>query len=459
LETVSNDTQEERVLRFKKILEKDLKGFRIPHFILSPTIYVLLRIYHKYVRITGLEQIEWNKPHILVPSHQNAFMDAFLIISALRYVPEQYIYPLIRADVYENNILRSIVTDFHMIPVFRPRDRSDIASSNAAVFELCEDLLAQNHNLLIHAEGNCIPHKTVRAFKKGFARIAFGAEEKHNFGLNLHILPININYQSILTWGAPVEVTFNDPIPVKSYEQLYTKEPLKATTQLTNDVREVVEAGNVTIKDLNDISLLEDCISNVDQNLSATERFSKHIEIAESINSLSNKEKQKIAEKNGEVAKGLKELGLKRAYFSLEGISILQIASNFVAAMVALPFYMFGLVHHYLPYKLSEWLIDHYVKEKQFKSSARFMTWLFGFPLYYIGIYLAAWLISGQMISGLVYLFVVVGTGIASAKLYHFYKKWYTHCKQYIYEWIQADDLENLRKQINDIQGLNISNK
>ena len=59
-------------------------------------------------------------------------------------------------------------------------------------FEICFDVLKNNGNVLIFAEGDCERMKKLRRLKKGTARMAFQAYK--DFGADVHIVPMSINY-------------------------------------------------------------------------------------------------------------------------------------------------------------------------------------------------------------------------------------------------------------------------
>ena len=199
-----------------------IRDWTFTHWWVRPVTLTWFKIYHKSISSSGTEQIDWEKPIIFAPSHQNAFSDALCLILPARYTENRFIYPLVRADAFGNNkAIDWILTAFHMMPVYRPRDKVDLKRQNELVFQRCCNVLARKRNLLIHPEGNCIPKKRVRPFKKGLARIAFEAEQKHDFKLGVTVVPVGINYRNITEPREGVHIRSGSPISVADFKGTY----------------------------------------------------------------------------------------------------------------------------------------------------------------------------------------------------------------------------------------------
>jgi len=455
----STITEEDRqkVHAIKKDLQKDLKAFRLSHYILRPYVYALLRVYHQSIVIDGFEDIDWSKPVILAPSHQNAFMDALLIVSRTPYEPESYLYPLIRADVYDNKLLRNIVSEFHMIPVFRPRDRKNIANSNRAVFEMCEDLLAKNHNLLIHPEGNCIPHKKVRTFRKGFARIAFGAEESHNFSLDVQIIPVSINYQHITKPDGYIHLLFQKPIAVNGYKDQYMEAPAQAITSLTRDVEECVRQNNVNIEQSRDFSLADHLFDIFEPSIkdrSLTEKFTLHQKVANVLNSRDESTKKLLRKQIEQVEKLVKKLSLDKTILPAKKPTWYLLAGYMMLFLLTLPVFTFAFIHHAPLYYSFNWIVKNKVKDIQFKSSARYMLWFILLPVFYVAIGLAAGVVSGSFWVGVLYVLTTGASGMAAYKLRRYYTYWWHSAKYYLYRKTGNQHLKKLEKQIDTVRDI-----
>jgi 1-acyl-sn-glycerol-3-phosphate acyltransferase len=150
-------------------------------------------------------------PVIFVSNHQNAFLDAVLIACSSYRNP----WFLTRANVFTNGLARKILTSLQMSPVYRFRDGFSTLRKNDEVIENCVKLLSQQKSIAVFGEGNHNDQWYLRPLQKGFARIALVAEERNQWGLNLNIVPVGIQYESHTDFRSRVLVSFGRPISVK----------------------------------------------------------------------------------------------------------------------------------------------------------------------------------------------------------------------------------------------------
>jgi len=181
---------------------------------------ITLRMYFRHVRIEGLENVPKDKPLLVSPNHQNAFLDALLVGA---YIPIT-LNILTRADIF-NWWSKPLLGLLNMMPIYRIRDGYKKLSQNDAVFETCKDLFKTNKSVLIFAEGNHGEHHYLRPLTKGAARIAiFSQQEMEN---ELYVLPVGVNYFHHQKSRSGVVLAFGEPISVKEYGKKYTEEGAK----------------------------------------------------------------------------------------------------------------------------------------------------------------------------------------------------------------------------------------
>ncbi|MEP1096632.1 MAG: lysophospholipid acyltransferase family protein [Cyclobacteriaceae bacterium] len=175
---------------------------------------ITLRLYFKKVEIIGLENLPRNAPIIIAPNHQNAFLDPFL---AGCFMPFPINF-LTRADVFTwwtKPILRSL----NMIPIYRIRDGYGKLSMNDAIFRTCEELFRQKKTVLIFAEGNHGEDHYLRPLTKGTSRLALQAQAA--IEEDLQIVPVGINYFDHRKPGAKVILVYGKPFSVKPFVEKY----------------------------------------------------------------------------------------------------------------------------------------------------------------------------------------------------------------------------------------------
>ena len=74
-------------------------------------------------------------------------------------------------------------------------------------------------------------------FKKGFARIAFSAEELNDFQLGLQVLPLNIHYSNYFSFRSDLMVTIGKPFTFEELFDLYKENPNQAYLALNEKAR------------------------------------------------------------------------------------------------------------------------------------------------------------------------------------------------------------------------------
>jgi 1-acyl-sn-glycerol-3-phosphate acyltransferase len=171
---------------------------------------IALKFYFRKWQIQEIVPIP-KGPVIFVSNHQNAFLDAVLISCSSTREP----WFLTRANVFSNRWARKILTLLQMSPVYRFRDGFSTLRKNDEVIENCVKLLSQQHSILIFGEGNHNDQWYLRSLQKGFARIAFAAEERNDWKLDVKIVPVGIQYESHTDFRSRVLVSFGNPISVK----------------------------------------------------------------------------------------------------------------------------------------------------------------------------------------------------------------------------------------------------
>ena len=88
--------------------------------------------------------------------------------------------------------------------------------------------------------------------KKGVARIAFMAAESANFGLNLQIIPIGIQYESYFFPKGRALISFGKPIKVADFQDIYVRDQNKANEQLLNSISDGLKSLVIHIESKED---------------------------------------------------------------------------------------------------------------------------------------------------------------------------------------------------------------
>ena len=151
---------------------------------------IAIRIFFRRIQFSNFDRIPEGVPLILTSNHQNAFIDALVIV----VFTDRPIYFLPRGDVFNTPFRRWIFNLFKMIPIYRLEEGAELLHKNEETFQKCHDVLKRNNTLQVFPEGICIQERRLRPLRKGAARIAFGAEEKSDFMLGSSVICVGLNY-------------------------------------------------------------------------------------------------------------------------------------------------------------------------------------------------------------------------------------------------------------------------
>ncbi len=88
------------------------------HRFISPTVEVQFFHYYGKVEVYGKENIPGKAPVIFAPNHQNALMDALIVLFK---APHDVVF-LARADIFRKKFLAFLLNSLKILPVFRQRN-------------------------------------------------------------------------------------------------------------------------------------------------------------------------------------------------------------------------------------------------------------------------------------------------------------------------------------------------
>ena len=174
-----------------------------------------LVFYYKNILVSGKKNIAKNKAIVFISNHPNALIDPLLV----SYSDLRPIHYLTQAAAFSGSFVNIILEALNMIPVYRVRDgigKEKLISLNEQTFRHCHDILNNRGIILIYVEGSHNVRRKVRPFRKGFARIVFGAMDKYN-DLEIDIIPVGMNYTEVDAYASKVSINYGKPIAVRPF--------------------------------------------------------------------------------------------------------------------------------------------------------------------------------------------------------------------------------------------------
>ena len=398
--------------------------FSLSYQLVKQGVKVCKEVFYRKHSVVGLENIPKDKPYILAPNHQNAFMDPVMAAINLRWTQTFY---LVRADIFKKKLASKILHSLNMMPIYRIRDGADSMEKNNEIFEKCYAYLKGGNPIMIFPEGNHNNQKKLRAVKKGIGRIAFGAEELYDFKLDVQIVPVGLNYSNHTDVGATLQVAFGKPISILDYKEAYLSEPSKALL----DVREKVHKG-ISELIINIQSEHYDFIENVRKiyelelseytfDLDTEIKNSQQFIAAFEETKLSESKTDELSELANQIRKESKRLKIKLFALSEKKYNLGFLVLQSLLLLVLFPSFLFGLINNYFPFHLPRWIVQKLIKDLHFHSSLKMGFGLVLFPLFYIIQTSAVFAITDNSLIALSYLIVCFLSGIIALKWFY---KW-----------------------------------
>jgi len=193
-------------------------------------ISLLLKGYFKQIEVQGSEPINTG-PLLIAGNHPNMALDPMLLLGVYR----RPLFFLAKSTLFRNPLASWFLRSCHLIPVYRRTDRLP-SESNDKTFDEVRHLLEGQMAVAIFPEGTSVGGRTVLKLKTGAARMAFFAEEHHNWALGVHIQPIGITYAHFLGWNSGVAIKVGNPIRIADFRDLYEKNPSSAVRHITDTI-------------------------------------------------------------------------------------------------------------------------------------------------------------------------------------------------------------------------------
>ena len=191
---------------------------------------IALKFYLKNIKIQGTSIKEVPTPTILAVNHSNSFLDA-LVVTA--HYPKE-IHFLARGDAFNKKwaawILRNLL---NIIPIHRLEEGRENLSKNTQSFQEVMEVFEQGGTVLIFPEGICRNEHTIRPLRKGAARMAHQAWQKHGIR-NLSIQPITLRYASFTKTPKQVNMFLAEPIELENFN-------IKQEAQFYNEFNKILK--------------------------------------------------------------------------------------------------------------------------------------------------------------------------------------------------------------------------
>lgn len=360
-------------------------------------------IYFRSIELTGLENIPKNHPVILTPNHENALLDALVVIIAMGTQP----YSVARASAFKHTLANRFLTKIRMFPVFRMQDGKDNMDKNEELFAKFRDVLLHGKQLLIYPEGDQNMKRRLRPLKKGTFRVALDTIASSHYTLDLKIIPVGINYEDHLRSRTRLLINFGKPIDVLPFKEQNEADPLKALLALKDEVQEAIRPLMTDIQASTHFELADDMRYIVVPEMlmrrgSSIDSFANHFAVTKewlaAVEKAEIEDQQDIRALSREYRsykRMLQKVGLRDKVFlgGVKGFWNLKLQS--VLAFLLLPLFIVGALINIIPLWISNKVRRMIVKHPNMQATFSFMGGLLFFTIFYFLIFISIWLSVG----------------------------------------------------------------
>ncbi len=168
---------------------------------------IAARGFYRRVETAGFEDIDRERPTLIVANHFNGFADPVLVVAALGRLPRF----LAKATLWKVVLLRPLLAFAGVIPVHRQVD-GGAGVANRRMFESAEGELRAKGMVGIFPEGTTHDRPQLAPIRTGAARIVLGAKEMGVEGLT--IVPVGLWFEDKVALRSRVLVRAGEPMDV-----------------------------------------------------------------------------------------------------------------------------------------------------------------------------------------------------------------------------------------------------
>jgi len=352
---------------------------------------VFFRFYGK-LEVRGLENIPRNEPVIFAPNHQNALMDALIVLFS---APQDIVF-LARADIFSKKIMAFFLNSMKMLPVFRQRDGASELGKNVDIFDISVSVLHNRHYLCVMPEGNHGEGRKLRTIVKGIFRIAFKAQEKYADKPFVKILPVGIDVGHYVKQNQKLLIQYGKPIEVSEYWDQYNESNARGINAMKSRLGEEIKPLMIHIEseEFYDTLMGVKPIFNPQmreilgiEGSKHSDRFVADKEIIARLEAAASTDAEQVrplAEAVKQYMAGVEKLNVRDWVVRDKGYGFLRTLWRYLTLIVTLPVFLFGFITNIIPYHLPVRMVRN-IKDLQFHSSVKAgLGFLLVFPVTYL---------------------------------------------------------------------------
>jgi glycerol-3-phosphate O-acyltransferase/dihydroxyacetone phosphate acyltransferase len=400
---------------------------------------ITVKLFFSSFKVKGRANIPSNKPLLIVANHPSTFMDPIVMAIAAK----RRVHFIAKGEAFRSKFAQWLLPKFSMIPIYRKEHDPHLSHKNDETFEKVYEILEKGGAVIIFPEGISITDRILKKIKSGTMRMALGAEAKNDFKLDVHILPMGLNFSDPHRFRSKVEVRIGTPIPVREYKEAYLADSMKGIQLLKERVRVSIE-GLIFCVDSPDTDQLISRLESIYKRNFLDKENRYHLQLDEEIriselvrervNYFIKNDPSRVENMSHQLenhAELMKFLNLDGEVVDVVGGNKLKFTiRDYWYFIIGFPVFLFGLINNYLPYKLPGILANKLNSRADFRGSILMASGTFIFLIFYViqTILIYHFTIDVSIFITPMYLFLLPITGLFA----YYYSQKFKNLKQSI---------------------------
>lgn len=411
--------------------------------------FALDKLFFRKLEVKGKENIP-DEPFLIICNHQNGLIDAMLPVFG---IPNHRMVFIARGDIFKKDKVAKMLKWCRVLPAFRVRDTGkENLGENDKIFELAANILNNGKIVGLFPEAALQYDKSMGGFKKGFARIAFRAEEISNFNLHLKVLPMANYYENFYSAGHRALLNIGKPFEFGELLDLYREHPEAAYRQLALKAQEHVRPLMLDIADKENNGQL-DALREIyrefkygkrARRMQMSERLASDQTMLENFRKLKENSPEKFAwfmEKTKRYSDLLIKLNF-RNWLIGKSLGLFAMVLLSLLSLVFAPFYAVLWLLNIVPYKLPE-LVVKKLKDKRMSASMRLgIGAVATYPVWNLLLFGLSFIIPWPWWCSLIFLALLTVFPILFIALRHWFVKFYHRWRYFAKQGSDSETLE-----------------
>lgn len=359
-------------------MKTKLADFNFFYSLLLPVVLYGVRCHYRRFMVKGRENIPWGEHFIIAPCHQNALMDALVVLEVMN---RKTVF-LARADIFQNPVARFFLTWLRISPVYRIRDGRDSLSRNEEIFNTSRQVLEKGVPLCLMAEGRHNDRHQLLPLVKGMFRIA-GATQAELGDKPLYILPMGLDYDHYECLYHNVSAYIGKPIDIRQFMAEYAANEPVALNQMRGSLTVALKGQmhDVTSHDRYDDEYAychlktQETLRQLHLSNNPFNRFLARKHVSEAVAALPEEQRQPLYDQGAAFAADCGRRGVP-LWFAAKGWnggkSLLAVLAVLLTVAAIAPIWKYWLLSNVAIFLPTHLFVRRAIKDTQFRSSVNY---------------------------------------------------------------------------------------